>query len=140
MWRIGILIVLIVSAGVLSVEIGRRLSDEVVMTVVGVFCGILASIPVSIGLLMALTRERHPYADDPEPEQAPTAGSYYQVLTPDPPRLSPTASPQSIVIVVPRGTTLQQLDHDLPGGLPPGAKIKYVEPPIRETKYIEQPK
>lgn len=51
-------LLLIAGAGVLAFQIGSRLSDEAVMVIVGVMCGIVASIPLSIGLLVLLTRER----------------------------------------------------------------------------------
>lgn len=52
---------MVVAIAALSMFIASRLSDEAIMTIVGVFCGIAASIPVSIGLLMALTREQSAY-------------------------------------------------------------------------------
>lgn len=57
-WRTGTILACIVAAGVLAYQIGARLSDEAIMTIAGVICGIFASIPVSIGLLIALTRGR----------------------------------------------------------------------------------
>lgn len=59
-WRTGIVLAFILAAGVLAYQLGSRVSDEAILTIVGVLCGIMASIPVSIFLLVALTRE-HPF-------------------------------------------------------------------------------
>lgn len=126
-WRVGIIGAFTVGAGVLAYEIGARLSDQAIMTIAGVFCGILASIPVSIGLLIALTRERSAYVTEEyvevEPETPPTPYRVYR------PSESPTASqaqlpqaspaPQIIVVAPPQG----QLP---PNALPYG---NYLAPP-----------
>jgi hypothetical protein len=121
-WRTGILLTCIVGAGVLAYQIGARLSDEAIMTIAGVSCGILASIPVSIGLLIALTRERAAYLsnDDVESELEPAPAPYnvYRAPNPQPqfPHASPTQAaqmPQIIVVAPPQ----QQLpSHLLPYG------------------------
>lgn len=67
-YRTGIIFAFIVSAGVIAFQIGSRLSDEAVMTIAGVLCGIVATIPISIFLLVVLTRERSAYEPEPEPE------------------------------------------------------------------------
>lgn len=119
--KVLILATLILATGALSYEVASRLSDEAVMAIVGVFCGIVASIPVSIGLLIALTRERGVYADDDEPEP--------MLQQPRTPYAAPEPPPQTIIIIVPQGTTLAQLDRQLPNGLPQQAEIKYIEQP-----------
>ena len=45
-------------AGVAAFWFGTQASDEFAMAFVGVLCGIVASIPVSVLLLIALTRDR----------------------------------------------------------------------------------
>lgn len=112
LWRTGILLAFIVGAGVLAYEIGSRLSDEAIMTIVGVFCGIVASIPVSIGLLIALTRERSAYVRDEyidaEPEPAPAP---YNVYRPDAPSRTPQPQlpqPPQIIVVAPPQQQLPQ--------------------------------
>jgi len=80
-----ILALLLVGAGVLAYYVLGHLSDEVVMTLVGVMCGIIASIPISIGLLVLLTRDRSAYVTAPietETVNAPTTG--WTVSAPDP--------------------------------------------------------
>lgn len=53
--RILVVLGLVLAAAALAIQIGSRLSDQAIMTLLGVFCGVAASIPVSIGLLLALT-------------------------------------------------------------------------------------
>lgn len=52
----GIVIAAIGFAGILTVLIGNRLSNEAMAVVVGAVCGISASIPVSIALVIAASR------------------------------------------------------------------------------------
>lgn len=102
LWRTGIILALIVGAAVLAYQIGARLSDEAIMTIAGVSCGILASIPVSVGLLIALTRERsmYPASAFVEPEAEPEPEPY-QVYRPAPaPQTAPL--PQIIVVAPPQ--------------------------------------
>lgn len=102
LWRTGIILALIIGAAVLAYQIGARLSDEAIMTIAGVSCGILASIPVSVGLLIALTRERsmYPASSFVEPEAEPEPEPY-QVYRPAPaPQTAPL--PQIIVVAPPQ--------------------------------------
>ena len=46
--------------------LSRILPDETVMALVGVMCGIIASIPLSVLLLVALTRDRGAYVSAPD--------------------------------------------------------------------------
>jgi hypothetical protein len=56
------------AAVAVSIEIAAHISEETAQVFFGVLCGIGAAIPVAIGLLMALTRERpHRDADEDEP-------------------------------------------------------------------------
>lgn len=73
MIRLFIIAAIVLAAAGMTITVIQNLTDEAIMTVVGVLCGIFASIPVSIGLLYALTREREPYYvedDSQETEQA----------------------------------------------------------------------
>jgi hypothetical protein len=106
-WRTGIGLAFIVAAAVLAYQIGARLSDEAVLTIVGVMCGILASIPISIGLLVALTRERTPYGTeeyDPLDEPAPAGYEVYRPAPPPSPLHAqlPERPPQIIVVAPPQ--------------------------------------
>lgn len=117
MWRIGILGAIIIAAAVMAYQIGSRLSDEAIMTIVGVACGIAASIPVSIGLLIALTRERATYAATSysdasayaEPEPEPEPYNIYRSPNPPHPQLPTQPSPPpQIIVVTPPQTQLPQ--------------------------------
>lgn len=101
-WRIGIVLAFVVAAAVMAYQIGSRLSDEAIMTIVGVVCGIAASIPVSLGLLIALTRERVTYASEEyvEPEPAPAPYNIYRPATPQ----HQMQQPQIIVVAPPQPT------------------------------------
>lgn len=104
MWRTGFILAVIIAAAVMAYQIGSRLSDDAIMTIVGVSCGIAASIPVSVGLLIALTRERNVYADYDydEPEPAPTPYNVYRPSMPPQSQLNahPQQSQQPQIIVV----------------------------------------
>ena len=56
--------ILFVAAAVYALS--RILPDETVMALVGVMCGIIASIPLSVLLLVALTRDRSAYVSAPD--------------------------------------------------------------------------
>lgn len=121
-WRTGIIFAFIVAMGVLAYQIGARLSDEAIMTIVGLLCGILASIPVSIGLLVALTRERAAYSTkeyvDIEPDPEPSSYTIYRPPAPPQPQLPPHPTqtqalrpqllqPPQIIVVAPSQTVPQ---------------------------------
>lgn len=115
MWRTGIILAFIVGVGVLAYQIGSRLSDEAIMTIAGVSCGILASIPVSLGLLIALTRERAGYVSgDPEAELAPEPEPLtYEVYRPAPsappqPQLPQASQTPQIIVVAPPQNPMPQ--------------------------------
>ncbi len=113
MWRTGVILALIAGAGVLAYQVGARLSDEAIMTLVGVMCGILASIPISIGMLIALTRERTAYVqaepeEDVRPEPAPVSYPMYRPSPPPAPQLPPAQTQPQIIVVAPPQTQLPQ--------------------------------
>ena len=54
--RNGIILAGIVFAAALAVIVGNRLSDEAMAVVVGAVCGISASVPVSVALVIAASR------------------------------------------------------------------------------------
>lgn len=122
MWRIGIILAFITAAAVMAYQIGSRLSDEAIMTIAGVTCGILASIPVSIGLLIALTRERVPPESgeyiDVEPEPAPAS---YPIYKPAPPQSPPPSQQPQIIVVAPP-------QQQMPGSYSPYGN--YLQPPM----------
>ena len=79
--------------------LGAQMPDEAIMTMVGVMCGIIASIPLSIGLLVLLTRDRSAYVSAPEAqtwtEIQPMTESDWEVLHPNTIRL-PDAQPRQL--------------------------------------------
>ncbi|MBI4788633.1 MAG: hypothetical protein HY782_16500 [Chloroflexi bacterium] len=86
--RNGIVLVGIAFAATFAVVVGNRLSDEAMAVVVGAICGISASIPVSIGFVIAASRH---WGRDDRGGDAPGRGY-------DEPR--PYAQPQPPVIVI----------------------------------------
>lgn len=112
-------------------SVSTRLTSEALNVIVGLLCGIGASIPVTIGLLLALTRERHSaaeYVDTSEDDH-----TRYQPAPYAPPA-QPQAYPPIIVMAPPTG----QLPNPYqlpPNALPPGYTMN--EPPrTRDFKII----
>jgi hypothetical protein len=72
---------------VLAIVVGQRLSTEAMAVVVGVACGVVASVPVSLGLLLLLGRlpalraGRRPVESERRRELPPVV-----VVTPGPPQ------------------------------------------------------
>lgn len=85
------MLALIGAAGAAAYWIGKQMPDEAVMAFVGVMCGIVASIPLSIGLLILLTRDRSAYVTGATHEDAPqvveTYAEHWTVSTPPPAQL-----------------------------------------------------
>jgi hypothetical protein len=129
MFRTGAILAFIIAAAIIAYQIGSRLSDQAIMTIVGVMCGIAASIPVSIGLLIALTRERTTYVSEeyyePEPEPAPAPYTVYRPPAPQytqsyqQPQSQTPQQPQIIFVASPQG-------QPQPGYGPYGS---YLQPP-----------
>jgi hypothetical protein len=104
MWRTGFILAVIIAAAVMAYQIGSRLSDQAIMTIAGVSCGIAASIPISVGLLIALTRERPVYAAEEyiEPEPVPEPYTIYRPSVPSQPQHQVPQQPQIIVVAPPQ--------------------------------------
>jgi hypothetical protein len=134
--RRGVVIIGAVFAVALAVAVGSRMSADAMSVVIGVACGVLASVPTSLVLLWALAR-RGPGAD-----RAGHAGmgSYFPpvvVVNPGPgygmpaygaashalpaggyPAASPAAlpaGPRSFKVVGDEETMLDELRHIFPG-------------------------
>ena len=83
---------ILIAGGILFVAVAvyalsRILPDETVMALVGVMCGIIASIPLSVLLLVALTRDRSAYVTAPsetETEIVSASESGWTVSEPEP--------------------------------------------------------
>jgi hypothetical protein len=108
---------LIVFSLTLAYYVSSRLSTETLDIAVGVLCGIAASLPVSIGLLVALTRERREESKDELDADFYPAPSYG---TP------PRQMPHVIVIAPPQG---QYTTGSIPVSYPGDRSTYY---PLRE--------
>ena len=101
--RTGIILVLTAFAVTLAYSIGTRMSTEAISVAVGVVFGMIASVPVSLGLLIALTRARErSCADEPAADSHPAPQPQYN--TPRPPM---PQAPQIIVVAPPQGSNAQ---------------------------------
>ncbi len=85
----------------LAVVIGNRLSSEALAVVTGIVCGVLASVPTSVLLLIMARRLSNEHSQPPQPPQAtyppvivinPNAGQPHRPPDPflDPPASRPT--------------------------------------------------
>ena len=61
--------------------IGAQMPDEAVMSLVGILCGIIASIPLSVLLLAALTRDRGAYVSAPDVTETVSASASEWIVT-----------------------------------------------------------
>ncbi len=90
--RVSTVLILTVFTVALAFQVINRLSTDAMNLGVGVLCGMVASLPVSLGLLVALTRERAELSEA-EDEEAEPEPSYSEPVM-------PRAMPQPHVIVV----------------------------------------
>jgi hypothetical protein len=88
--RNAILLVATAFAVTFAIVIGNRLSEQAMAVVVGALCGISASIPVTVGFIIAATRNRNPQIERGEPGGNPYAGRSYS----QPPVYVIASSPQ----------------------------------------------
>ncbi len=123
-----LVLILIVGLFALVYGISIRLSTEAINIIAGVTCGIAASIPVSLGLLIALMRDRSrpvEYLEDVEPE-------------PERPTYTPPAPPQPyqpIILMAPQPGQMPNPYQLPPGAFTPGYNLN--EPPrTRDFKII----
>ena len=104
-------------------QLTTRLSTDALNFAMGVLCGMVASVPVSLGLLIALTRERgrgdlaDTTREAPQPQVMPTA-----------PRPQPT--PQIIVVAPPNAQYGQPPGYTMPT---PNPYPNYWEPPANDV-------
>ncbi len=104
----GLILIGIIFAIALAVVVGSRLSNEAMAVVVGAVCGISASIPVSIGLVIASSNH---WGRNDSPREV---GYDYA---------SQRFMPQPPVIIMPQAP---QMPMQNPYGFPPN---QYVVPP-----------
>jgi hypothetical protein len=118
----------------LAVVIGNRMSADAMAVVVGVVCGVLASIPTSLLLIWALGRRGYGAGAGAEGQGRNNTGTQYPpvvVVNPGPgygmpaygpPRvppldrsLPPPGSPRTFKVVGDEETVLDELRHTFPG-------------------------
>lgn len=93
--KTGTVLILAAFAVTLAYQLVDRLSSDALNVAIGVLFGIAASVPVSLGLLIALTRERaHARQDELRDEPAP-APTYVAPRLPQAPQIIVLAPPQS---------------------------------------------
>ena len=107
MSKLGIFLVGGLVLATVVYQILARVPSDALNVALGVMCGIAASIPVSLGLLIALTRQRE-HANvtevyDPEPEPARFVEQPMPLRIPQP----SAPQPQIIVIAPPQGQFAQ---------------------------------
>jgi hypothetical protein len=93
----------LIGAGVLY-QVIERVPPEALTVALGVTCGLAASLPVALGLLIALTRNRQ--QADPVEEWVDTEPTPVRYLPPAPQRIpqqTQEQQPQIIVIAPPQG-------------------------------------
>ncbi len=101
--RTGTVLVLMAFAVTLAYYIGTRMSTEAISVAVGVVFGMIASVPVSLGLLIALTRPRErAYAGEPIQDSHSAPPTQYGAPRPPMPQ-----APQIIVVAPPQGANAQ---------------------------------
>lgn len=110
----GTVVALIAFGATFAYYVSSKLSTEAINVAVGALCGMAASLPVSIGLLVALTRQREPI-DGQESHQ--DLRSIPSVGAPPRPHL-----PQLIVIAPPQG---QYAAGSVPFTYPVGRPLPY---------------
>lgn len=143
-WRTGLIFILVAGATALAYEFGARLSDDAVLMLVGVACGIIAGIPISLGLWVALTRERRRGHDEfgivtPDQETLVVdeqgrwvAETFAGTMQSAPPRQLYPPYPQ-YVVYTPPSTALPPTY--LPLLLPPYYPSSMPPPPIQERNF-----
>ncbi len=101
-WKTGTLLALVAFAMTLAYHIVTRLSTEAMNVAVGVLCGMFASLPVSFGLLVALTRKRDQTGEEePRSEAQPAVAQSIsrpqtpQIIVVAPPQMQPYAQGQA---------------------------------------------
>ncbi len=114
--RNGIILAGIAFAVALAVIVGNRLSSEAMAVVVGAVCGISASVPVSIALVIAASKN---WGRSDEPRDAPY-GAGYEVgahrYAPQPPQILVVSAPPP----APSPYGFPQNQFYLPPGAPDG--------------------
>jgi hypothetical protein len=124
--KTGLLLVLTLSGAVIVYTIAARLSDQTLDVLVGLLCGVGATIPLSIGLLIALTRRRRERQDSEE-----QGGDYLERGASHSP-YNPRQPYPPVIVVTPQQS---QFPQPFGGMLPPGYNLNEPAMP-RDFKII----
>jgi hypothetical protein len=124
--KTGLLLVLVIAGAVLVYSVAARISDQTLDVLVGLSCGVAATVPATIGLFLAVFRRRKDRQE--AEEQTDDYNQHGRSIEPYPPR-----QPYPPVIVV---TPQQnQFPNSYGGMLPPSYNLN--EPPRgRDFKII----
>ncbi len=123
-WKMGTVAASIAFGVTLAYYLGSKLSTEAINVAVGVLCGMAASLPVSFGLLVALTRQREP-VDEQE-----THKGWHPTPSYGAPR---SHVPQVIVVAPPQG---QYTPGSVPFAYPVDRSLHYPNYPLRESDDV----
>ncbi len=120
--KTGTLIVVAITLATIGYHAVERVSADTLNVAFGVVCGIAASVPVTVGLMLALLRQR-PTPDAPdetfEAEPPPARVAY----RPAPQTLpTPPMPPPQIIVLTPQG-------QFAPGQLPPNFPLSWNQTP-----------
>ncbi len=100
-WKTGTVLVFMAFSLSLAYYVSNRLSADALNMAVGVVCGMGASIPVSLGLLLALTRKHND--EQSEGEVQNDFRDFNPAVAHTAPRPAQPQQPQIIVIAPPQG-------------------------------------
>lgn len=122
--KTGTLILVGIVLATIAYQIIQRVPADTLSVALGVACGIGASIPVMVGLVLALLRQRQnttAFAEMPEPEPAPVRAQYQ----PAPHTMTQAQlQPPQIIVLTPQG---QFSSGQVPQGFPLSAQ--WANPP-----------
>ena len=113
--KTGTLILVGIVLATIAYQIVERVPADTLSVALGVACGIGASIPVTVGLILALLRQRQnagTFAETPEPEPAPARVQYHPAPQP---LAQPPMQPPQIIVLSPQG---QFAPGQIPQGFP----------------------
>jgi hypothetical protein len=129
--KTGLVLALTFCGAALIYSATTRLSDQAINVIVGLMCGVAATIPVSLGLLIALTRRRS--------DQVETEGDFRDYPDPGvpyPPRPPRQAYPP-VIVITPSQSQIPGAYGGLlaPGAMPPPYGMNEL-PSTRDFKII----
>ncbi|MDL1896628.1 hypothetical protein FBQ82_10160 [Anaerolineae bacterium CFX7] len=118
--KTGTLIVVAITLATIGYHAIERVSAETLNIAFGVMCGVAASVPVTVGLMLALLRQRQTAdaSDETFETQAPPARESYRPAS----QTLPAPSPPQIIVLSPQG-------QFAPGQLPQNFPLQWNQTP-----------